>query len=174
MNPKERLEHIVETSLWTVRFLAIIPVFFGLVSVVALFLLGSLEIVYGLGEYLNLFYGKTTADESVAKIMGDIIGGIDLYLIGIFLMIFSFGIYELFISKIDIGRENDELQILEIKSLDQLKDKVLKVIVMVLVVSFFKRVIEMHITTSADILYLSISILLVSASSYLLRSNHDN
>lgn len=173
MNPRERLERLVETSLWTVRFLAIVPVFFGVLSVVGLFLLGSLEIVHGLSEYVDFFYGKSSSKDAVPKIMGGIIGGIDLYLIGIVLMIFSFGIYELFISKIDIAREDDEVQILEITSLDQLKDKILKVIIMVLVVSFFKRVIEMEVNTSSDILYMSIAILLLSASSYLLRSNHD-
>lgn len=105
------------------------------------------------------------------KIMSGIISGIDLYLIGIVLMLFSFGIYELFISKIDIGRREDqEVQILEIKSLDQLKDKVLKVVVMVLVVGFFKTVMEMQIGTPLDLLYLAISILLIATSSYLLRS----
>ena len=88
-------------------------------------------------------------------------------------MIFSFGIYELFISKIDIGRENEEIQILEVKSLDQLKDKILKVIVMVLVVRFFKKVLEIPITTTLDLLYLAISILLIASTSYLLRSKND-
>jgi uncharacterized membrane protein YqhA len=108
------------------------------------------------------------------KIMSGIISGIDLYLIGIVLILFSFGIYELFISKIDIGRHEDqEIQILEIKSLDELKDKILKVVVMVLVVGFFKRVMEMHIETPLNLLYLAISILLISASSYLLRTSYS-
>ena len=106
--------------------------------------------------------------------MSGIISGIDLYLIGIVLILFSFGIYELFISKIDIGRHEDqEIQILEIKSLDELKDKILKVVVMVLVVGFFKRVMEMHIETPLNLLYLAISILLISASSYLLRTSYS-
>ncbi len=103
--------------------------------------------------------------------MSGIISGIDMYLIGIVLMLFIFGIYELFISKLDIGRQtNQDIQILEIKSLDQLKDKLLKVIVMVLVVSFFKQVMQIHIGTALDLLYLAISILLIAASSYLLRT----
>ena len=36
-------------------------------------------------------------------------------------MIFGFGIYELFISKIDIARRNKNITILEIESLDELK-----------------------------------------------------
>ena len=37
-------------------------------------------------------------------------------------MIFGFGIYELFISKIDIAREDEDVTILEIKDLDELKN----------------------------------------------------
>ncbi|BAY22097.1 hypothetical protein NIES2100_18600 [Calothrix sp. NIES-2100] len=168
MNHKQKLEHFVETTLWTVRFLAIVPVLFGVFSVLGLFILGSAEIISGLSGYLHFKH-----EETAKSILSGIIGGIDMYLIGIVLMIFSFGIYELFISKIDIGRQNEEIQILEIKSLDQLKDKVLKVIVMVLVVGFFKKVLEMPISTTLDLLYLAISILLIAASSYLLRSKHD-
>ena len=174
MTPKEKLEHIVETSLWTVRFLAIIPVVFGIISVLFLFILGSLEIVMVLGEYKNIFIGDKLSEDTVTKIMSGVIGGIDLYLIGIVLMIFSFGIYELFISKIDVARETDELQILEVRSLDQLKDKILKLIVVVLVVSFFKRVMAMNVTSVTELLYLSIAILLISASGYLLRSTHES
>lgn len=169
MSRNQKLENLVETALWTVRFFALIPVFFGVVSVLLLFTMGSLEIISGLKEYFHL-----GSEEASKSILSGIIGGIDLYLIGIVLMLFSFGIYELFISKIDVGRQNQELQILKITSLDQLKEKILKVIVMVLVVGFFKRVLEMSITTPLDLLYLAISILLIAASSYLLRSKHDD
>ncbi len=168
MNPK-KLENFVEKSLWTVRFLTIIPVFFGVISVIVLFILGSLEIIEALKLCLDI-----SSEGSYQKILSNIIGGIDFYLIGIVLIIFSFGIYELFISKIDIGRQNTEIQILSITSLDQLKDKILKVIVMVLVVAFFKKDLEMSITTPLELLYLAISIILIAASSYLLRSKHDN
>ncbi len=174
MNPKEKLEQIVEKSLWTVRFLAIVPVVFGIISVVVLFILGSLEIILVLGEYVNLIVGKEISENTVAKIMSGVIGGIDLYLIGIVLLIFSFGVYELFISRIDIARESDELQILEVKSLDQLKDKILKVVIVVLIVSFFKRVMELHVNSVMEMLYLAIAILLISASGYLLRSSHES
>jgi uncharacterized membrane protein YqhA len=174
MTPKEKLEHIVETSLWTVRFLAIVPVIFGIISVLLLFILGSLEIAMVIGEYKNIFVDNKLSGDVVNKIMSGVIGGIDLYLIGIVLMIFSFGVYELFISKIDVARETDELQILEVRSLDQLKDKILKVIVVVLVVSFFKRVMAIDVRSATDLLYLAVAILLISASGYLLRSVHES
>lgn len=166
----KRVEQVTENLLWGVRFLAIIPVLFGLVSVINLFLLGSLEIIEAIKQYSHLHENHSQA---ITKVMTNIIGGIDLYLIGIVLMIFSFGIYELFISKIDVGRANKEIRILEIHSLDELKEKVLKVIVMVLVVSFFKQVTAMPIQNYQDILYLAISIILIAASSYLMHKSHS-
>ncbi len=183
MRLQRRIENIVESCLWNVRFFTFIPVLFGVISVITLFLLGSYEIVHGLMAVLSspAHAGEVVkeAAQQVHKVkdpvklaLAGIIGGIDLYLIGIVLLIFSFGVYELFISKIDVARgANQDVQILEIKSLDELKDKILKVIIMVLIVSFFKEVIQMELTGYLDILYLAISILLVSASGYLMHAS---
>ena len=54
-----------------------------------------------------------------------VVGSIDLYLIGVVLLIFSFGIYDLFISQIDIGRSDSEVRVLEIKKLDDLKNRII-------------------------------------------------
>ncbi len=167
MRFSKKVEQITENLLWGVRFLAIVPVLFGLISVINLFWLGSLEIIEAVKLY-GEFEGNLS--QFTTKVMINIIGAVDLYLIGIVLMIFSFGIYELFISKIDVGRANQEIRILEIHSLDELKDKILKVIVMVLVVRIFKQVAGMPITTYLEVLYLAIAILLIAASSYLLHS----
>ena len=53
-----------------------------------------------------------------------IISSIDLFLIGIVLLIFGFGVYELFISEIDEAENEKGSKILAISSLDQLKDKI--------------------------------------------------
>mgnify|MGYP006273525627 FL=1 len=164
----KKIEQITESLLWGVRFLAIVPVLFGLISVINLFWLGSLEILEALKLY-GEFEG--TYSEFTTEFMTYIIGAVDLYLIGIVLMLFSFGIYELFISKIDVGRANQEVRILEIHSLDELKEKILKVIVMVLVVRIFKQVAAMPINNYQDILFLAISIILIAGSSYLLHSS---
>ncbi|MCP2731496.1 YqhA family protein [Limnofasciculus baicalensis] len=169
MRRQRKLEQIVEGLLWNVRFLTIVPVFFGVVSVIVLFAVGTWEISQAV---LEVFHFEADPEKYTIEIMRDIIGGIDLYLMGVVLIIFSFGIYELFISKIDIARgENQEIKILEITSLEQLKDKLLKVIIMVLVVGFFKRVMEIEIKQPIELLYFAMSILLIAASSYFLHSS---
>jgi uncharacterized membrane protein YqhA len=69
-------------------------------------------------------------------------------LIGLVLLIFGFGIYELFISELEIARLGDEFgNILEVSNLDDLKNKIIKVIIMVLIVSFFQRILSMEFFT---------------------------
>ena len=91
--------------------------------------------------------------------VGLIIGAIDLYLMALVFFIFSFGIYELFISEIDGIKNTRQARVLEVHSLDQLKDKIGKVIVMVLVVNFFQRVLHAKFTTPLEMAYLAVSIL---------------
>jgi uncharacterized membrane protein YqhA len=123
-----------------------------------------------LGSLQALLHLNEDPEKMLPKIMAGILGGIDVYLIGIVMILFAYGIYELFISKIDVGRQEDtEVKILTITSLDQLKEKILKVIIMVMIVGFFKRLIELEVKTSTDLLLMAISILLISGSAYLMK-----
>ena len=85
------------------------------------------------------------------------------------MFIFSFGLYELFISEIDEAMGDEKTnKILSIHNLDQLKDKIAKVIVMVLVVSFFQRVLHTEFHTALEMLYFALSIVALSVGLYFL------
>ena len=73
------------------------------------------------------------------ELLFQIISSIDLFLIGIVLLIFGFGVYELFISEIEFAKNKFTDSTLKIKSLDQLKNKIIKVIIIVLIVKFFEK-----------------------------------
>ena len=85
------------------------------------------------------------------------------------LLIFGFGIYELFISEIDVARRNSTITILEIKNLDELKNKIIKVIIMVLIVTFFERVLNMKYETPIEMLYFASSILILASGVYMIN-----
>jgi uncharacterized membrane protein YqhA len=108
------------------------------------------------------------------EILIKFIEAIDLYLIGVVLLIFSFGIYELFISKIDVARLDESVTILEIKDLDELKNKIIKVIIMVLIVSFFSKILQSseEYDTPLEMLYFALSILALSVGVYLIKIKH--
>lgn len=134
--PKNRIEQIFEASLWNFRFFTLLPVIFGLLSSLNFFIIGSLEIIHGFRLNFCLNEGKCG---KATEVVGYMIGGIDYYLIGVVLVIFSFGLYELFISRIDLRLVDERLNVLAITSLDQLKYKLLQVIVIALVVSFLNK-----------------------------------
>ena len=161
------IERVFESGLWGSRYIIVFGVIFSVLSSIVLFLIGSYEIVEA------IMHNTPLNDENFhANLLVKVIGAVDLYLIGLVLMIFGFGIYELFISKIDIARGNLDVTILEVESLDELKQKIIKVIIMVLIVSFFERVLKMNYETPLEMLYFAISILALSLGVYLVRK-HD-
>ncbi len=130
-HPRSLLEKLFENLLWKSRLIILLAVVFGVIASAALFLTGSYEIWHTITNIIS----PETHEPDYSKLLIGIIGAIDLYLIGIVLLIFSFGIYELFISDIDVARDPSSKghSILEITSLDELKSKLLKVIIMVLI-----------------------------------------
>lgn len=167
-------EKIFESGLWGSRFFVMLPVVFSLFGAVILFVIASADIwaitVKTLDVYINHAHPKHFHEEVVSAI----IGAVDLYLIAIVMLIFSFGIYELFISKIDAADDKQASKILQINSLDDLKDKLAKVIVMVLVVSFFQKVLYTTYSTPLELLYFAGSIVLLSVGLYYLHKGGNH
>ena len=165
------LERIFENSLWGSRFMVILAVIFGLIGAVVLFLVASID-VFSTAKYVITTYMTHAHPEHFhEEVVGGIIGAVDLYLIGVVMLLFAFGLYELFISEIDAAKEKDgeDNKILAIHSLDQLKDKISKVIVMVLVVSFFQRVGYTEYHGALEMLYFSLSITAVAVGLFFLN-----
>jgi len=159
-------ERVFESALWNSRFIVLLAVVFGTLSAAILFISGSIEIIVSLFHAISI----PPAEVSYAEVLSAIIGGVDLYLIGMVLLIFSFGIYELAISKIDVARSSETYHtLLEITNLDDLKNKIIKVIIMVLIVSFFQRVLAMKFSNSTDMLFMAASIAAICIGVYFLQ-----
>jgi len=163
------LERLFESAMWKTRLFIILAVVFGLIGAVILFIVASVDIFEVLSYTFNVYANGLHPKDFHEVIVSKIIGAVDLYLIAIVMLIFAFGIYELFISKIEIA-ENKETgnNILAISSLDQLKDKIAKVIIMVLVVGFFQRVLHMKYTSALEMLYFAVSIMVLAIGLYFL------
>ena len=161
------IERIFESLLWKTRLGTILIVVFSAIGSFGLFIMGSIEIYHAI--HIIAEYSQPNATDNI---LISIIGALDLYLIGVILLLFSFGIYELFISKIDQARNEGGENILNIESLDELKNKILKVIIMVMVVSLAKVVLGMKFTTPLEVLYFAVSILCVSGAVFFIRK-HD-
>ncbi len=163
------IEKLFESAMWQSRFLVILAVIFGLLGALVLFIVASMDIF----EVAKFTYTTITTGAHPENYHEDIvcciIGAVDLYLIAVVMLIFSFGVYELFISPIDCNQlALDDQKILSIKTLDQLKDKIAKVIVMVLVVNFFQRVLHTEYTTALEMLYFALAVTALSIGLFFL------
>ncbi len=164
------IETLFEKGLWSSRFIIILAVVFGLLGAIVLFAIASFDIYYTTAYVINTYLTHAHPQGFHEQVVGGIIGAVDLYLIGVVMIIFSFGLYELFISDIDPAKDEHgkENQLLAVHSLDQLKDKISKVIVMVLVVGFFQKVGHTVFTGALELLYLALSITAVAVGLYFL------
>ena len=163
-----KFELFFEAVIWNFRFFILIPVVFSLLSALRLIVIGTIDIWAGLTIAIN---AKDPEGLETIKTVTYIIGGVDYYLIGIVLLIFAFGIYELFISEIEIKHQDDS-SILQSESLEELKGKLVNVIVVALIVSLFKQMLTIEIGKLSDVIYIALAILLISISQYLLHLSH--
>jgi uncharacterized membrane protein YqhA len=154
------------------RLFVFLPVIFGIISAMILFIASTIDMIQMIFSVLSALRKFDFSESLHLDIVSEIIGAVDLYLIAIVLLIFSFGLYELFISEETFANKKIKLpKILAIGSLDELKDKLAKVIVMVLVVSFFQRVLYIKYNGALEMMYFALSISALSVGVYLLHKD---
>ena len=163
------IEKWFEKGLWASRMVILLAVIFSILSSFALFVIGSADLYHVVISTYQYFFSGVHPEDFHADIVAEIIGAIDLYLIAVVLLIFGFGIYELFISEIDVAKGSGGDKVLYVASLDELKDKIAKVIVMFLVVSFFQRILHTEYKGALEMLYFSISIAALALGLYFLH-----
>ena len=163
-----KFEDRFESILWNLRYVVILAVILSVLASITLFIIGSWDILY------SIIFQNPLTNNNVSQnnnLLFKIISSIDLFLIGIVLLIFGFGVYELFISEIDIARDKFSDSTLKINSLDQLKNKIIKVVIIVLIVKFFEKILKLtpNFNSPQDLLLLSISILAICLGFYLIN-----
>ena len=163
------IERLFESLLWNTRFFVLLAVVFSMIGGIALFIVASVDIYTVVANVVTTYIEHLHPETFHEDIVGGLIGAIDLYLMAVVMFIFGFGLYELFISEIDVAKKEGVSKILEIHSLDELKDKLGKVIVMVLIVNFFQRVLFTSYSGAQDLLLFSGSILALALALYFLH-----
>ena len=168
MNP---LENIFEKILWNTRFIVLSAVISSLLGSFAMFYIATVDTIYTLSHLLNYASPDMSATDRIdirQATVTHIVEIVDGFLLASVLLIFSMGLYELFISKIDIARDSQaSSNVLHVKSLDELKNRLAKVILMILIVTFFEHVISLRFETPVSLLYLSGGIALIGLALYL-------
>ncbi len=179
-NTRNQIESIFESALFNVRFIVISAVIGAIFASFIMFIKGTLLIVDGANIFIEQLnhLGQVEAHH-VERIVPLLINSVDNYLFATVLLIFSMGLYELFISKIDPASRTAESRPnwLNIQNLDDLKATIGKVILMILIVSFLEKSLSIEYSTPLDLLYLCVGIILVSGALFLTHvhahNNHD-
>jgi uncharacterized membrane protein YqhA len=164
------LETIFEGALWNSRFVIIAAVIGSLLAGFAIFYMATVDVA---NLFLHaLHYADSGLTDEARKALHDstvshIVEVVDGYLLATVMLIFSLGLYELFISDIDQAHGSKaSSKILVIGSLDDLKSRLAKVILMILIVTLFEEAINMKLTTPLDLVYLGASITLIALALY--------
>ena len=159
-----------ESALWNSRFVVLIAVIVSVLSAIALFGLVIVDFSGVLASTLHAFGPDVTAaahDSLLADIVRKVITVVDAALLGAFMLIFAFGLYELFIGELDVARSSKiSRRLLEIESLEDLKTRLGKVILIILIVEVFKDANKPEMPP-LNLLYLTIAIALIALALYL-------
>ena len=176
-NPDQQgvAERYFEGLLWNSRFIVILAVVASLIMAVGMFYVTAVDVYYTIA-HLGHYHELADAERAELKALtvAHIVASVDGFLLGTVMLIFSLGLYELFISPIDAAEgKNAASKILMIKSLDDLKDKLAKVILMILVVMFFEQAIFLKPSGPLELLYYATAIMLVSGALYLSHKAYE-
>lgn len=97
---------------------------------------------------------------------------IDGYLLAAIRLIFVLGLYELFVGGINIAEGSSfAARLLHIDSIDDLKDRLARVVLLILIVKFFQLALGLTYANPQRLLILTLSILLIGSALYL--SNYE-
>ena len=167
-----KFEQKFERGMWSFRFVILIAVFALMLSSLFAFYLGVHSTIEAFHEIADSIHDERSPQTNAIIVY--LISSIDEFLLGIILIIIALGIYELFISKIDFiaDKENIYPKWLTFHSLDELKGVLTKVIIIILIVYFFKSVVMMEFNTPIGILYLAIGIILIALANYISHKPH--
>ena len=160
-----------EDILYYSRYFAFIAVVGAILSSFILFIQGFGLIIKGLIGFFQDPYERYEA------LFEKLVSSVDVFLFALVLIIFGVGVYELFIANIDPEDKPADTRPtwLKISSVDDLKSSLGKVILMVLIVSFFKHVLEIDamMWSPLALLYLAIGILLIAGALYLTHKSGE-
>ncbi|WP_189464726.1 YqhA family protein [Litchfieldella qijiaojingensis] len=166
-----RLEEGFERFLWYSRFMVLLAVVPSLLGALALFIIATLDILEVVIDAW-VYYVAGGSEDIHDTVVTDVIVAVDMYLIAIVLMIFGTGVYKLFVSRLELAEQRDSPHPFNVQSLDQLKDKIARVVILAVIIEFFRAVVGISFANPLDAIYLALSVLALAAALYLMSLAH--
>ncbi|WP_218312871.1 YqhA family protein [Alteromonas antoniana] len=173
--PAFKYEKPFERFLWASRLLVLVAVIPSLLGAFVLFMIGTADIFNVVISAVK-YYFLGSGDDIHDSVVPGIIMAVDIYLIAVVLLIFGTGIYRLFVSPIDEAEQHTPAHPFNVASFDQLKDKIARVVILAVIIEFFRAVVDIRFQTPLDAIYLAASILALAGGLYLMSraQKHEN
>jgi uncharacterized membrane protein YqhA len=167
----QKIEHVFETLLWGTRYIVLFAVLASLAAALTMFYITTIDayiMVTHLGDYSSASLSAEARSLLRAETVTHVVEIVDGYLMATVMLIFALGLYELFIGNIEVAEKSETASnVLIIRDLDDLKARLAKVIMMILIVRFFEYAIKTHFNSALELLYLAAGIALIGVALYL-------
>ncbi len=126
------LDDHFEPHFFQFRYLLLGPVLISFVGAIVMYGVGAYETFLAAGEFVGGHYGGKGVTLPLIK-------ALDAFLIGIILTIFSFGVYDFFVSELEPAEEAGvRPDWLKFESVGELKNKIIEVVLVILAIQFFE------------------------------------
>ena len=174
----KKIEILFEGALWESRFVVLFAVVASLATAFVMFFMATVDAWFLVSHMFEYASSDLTGEARVnfrSNAVTHVVEIVDGYLLATVLLIFALGLYELFISKIErAGDSETASNVLIINSLDDLKSRLAKVILMILIVKYFEHAVSMKFESPMDLLYLAGGIALIGLALYLTHEKSDH
>jgi len=163
-----KIEAGFEKMLWGSRLIVLVAIMASLVCGFGMFAMATVDTIKF--THKVLIYFSQLDDKELEDMSNTLVTGcvkvIDRYLLATIMLIFGFGLYELFISRIDAAENSKSAsKILVIQNLDDLKDRLSKLVLLILIVKYFQNTLS-NASSAIDLLYFALGIFLIGVSLY--------
>jgi len=152
---------ILENIFFNSRYFILLAVITTMFSSIFLFIWNILNFIDFIKNWINL---------TEKEIVINIIWWIDIFFLWIITLIISFSLYEIYI-KSDLNVEKINLpKSLVVCSLDELKAKLTSVVLIILIITYFKYSISLTYNSAYELLAFAIWIFFISLSIYMSKN----
>jgi uncharacterized membrane protein YqhA len=159
---------VFERTLWAVRYIIIVPVIAVAAAAIGVVIVTTLEAVQLVGSVQKSFGTGATGPVDRIVPLGNVLQMVEGYLLAAILIIFALGLYELFIARIDAaGASENAPRTLIIQSVDDLKERLGRVVLLALVIEFFSGVSAWIMESRLNSSIWAFGILLIGTALYL-------
>lgn len=167
----KRVVTLFEHVMWRGRLFIVVAVVALLIAWLMMLYITTVDVVH-LFRYVWNYTGPVldTAERDALRlqIISMIIGVVDGYLIASALFLLAIGFYKQFVGNIEIIDNADIAnRILDVRTFEDLKVRLARVIVLILIVKFLQQALRISYRSPEDLLYLGIGVVLIGGAVFL-------